>query len=201
MSVTEFEANEIVSRTGVNSRIDEINNMFPLTVGNGGTGKTSLTSGQILLGNGTSAITSTATLPVSKGGTGGTTTKTARTNLDVFTVTPLYSNTSGSSGTITLSSSIQNFNYIEIFTRNNDQRRMSLKFKVNATSPKMSLISATVFDIAQYTPAIALKCSNITVSGTTITWDEQANSELRSNSVTTTATSDIKIYRVVGYSY
>lgn len=41
-----------------------------LSVSMGGTGKTSLTSGAILLGNGTSAISSTSILGVSKGGTG-----------------------------------------------------------------------------------------------------------------------------------
>ena len=43
-----------------------------LSVSMGGTGKTSLTSGAILLGNGTSAISSTSILSVSKGGTGQT---------------------------------------------------------------------------------------------------------------------------------
>lgn len=41
-----------------------------LSVLNGGTGKTSLTSGAILLGNGTNAITTTSVLAQSKGGTG-----------------------------------------------------------------------------------------------------------------------------------
>jgi hypothetical protein len=79
MSVTQFTANEYVTRNNVNSRVTEINNditainnKFPVSVSNGGTGQTSLTSGEILLGNGTSGITSTATLPVSKGGTGQT---------------------------------------------------------------------------------------------------------------------------------
>lgn len=233
MAISTFEADEVVARANVNQRINQANAYFPVSVANGGTGRTSFTSGniligngtsginstdklsvskggtgqtslssgQILLGNGTSGITSTATLGVSKGGTGATTKKAARTNLDVFTVTPLYANDSGTTSTITLSSSIQNFNYIEIFTRNNDGRRMSVKFKVNATSPLISLMSSTVYDYAQYTPAIALKCSNIKISGTTITWQEQANSDLRASTVTTTATSDIKIYRVVGYSY
>ena len=44
-----------------------------LSVSRGGTGKTSLTSGAILLGNGTSGISTTSTLSVSKGGTGQST--------------------------------------------------------------------------------------------------------------------------------
>jgi len=201
MAISTFEADEIVARANVNQRINQANAYFPVSVANGGTGQTSLSSGHILLGNGTSGITSTATLPISKGGTGATTVKAARTSLAVYKETVLYSNDSGSTSTITLSSSIQNFVAIEIMTRNNDNRRMSMKFRVNATSPVISLMSATVFDIAQYTPAIALKCSNIRISGTTITWQEQANSELQTHYLNTTATSDIKIYRVIGISY
>ena len=201
MAISTFEADEIVARANVNQRINQANAYFPVSVANGGTGQTSLSSGQILLGNGTSGITSTATLPVSKGGTGATTVKNARSSLGVYHETILYSNDSGSTSTITLSSSIQNFVAIEIMTRNNENRRMSMKFRGNATSPGIALMSSTVYDYAQYTPAIALKCSNIKLSGTTITWQEQANSDLRANSVTTSAHSDVKIYRVIGISY
>lgn len=40
MSISEFEANEFVTRNNVNSRITAINNMFPVSVTNGGTGAT-----------------------------------------------------------------------------------------------------------------------------------------------------------------
>jgi len=49
-----------------------------LAVARGGTGAATHTSGNILLGNGTSAITSTATLAVGKGGTGATTLTSGR---------------------------------------------------------------------------------------------------------------------------
>ena len=72
MAISTFEADEIVARANVNQRINQANAYFPVSVANGGTGKTSLTSGSILLGNGTSGITSTSYLSVSKGGTGQT---------------------------------------------------------------------------------------------------------------------------------
>lgn len=200
MAISTFEADEIVARANVNQRINQANAYFPVSVANGGTGQTSLSSGHILLGNGTSGITSTATLPISKGGTGATTAKAARTSLAVYRETVLYSNDSGSTSTITLSSSIQNFAAIEIMTRNNDNRRMSMKFRVNATSPLISLMSSTVYDYATNTPAISLKCSNIRISGSTITWQEQANCDLR-NAAYTSAASHVKIYRVIGISY
>lgn len=70
MAISTFEADEIVARANVNQRINQANAYFPVSVANGGTGRTSLTSGQILLGNGTSGVTGTGKLPVTKGGTG-----------------------------------------------------------------------------------------------------------------------------------
>ena len=55
-----------------------------LPVSRGGTGQISLTSGNILLGNGDSAITSTSCLSIDKGGTGSTTESNARSNLSVY---------------------------------------------------------------------------------------------------------------------
>ena len=54
-----------------------------LSVLQGGTGQSSLNSGQILLGNGTNGITSIPTLPIDKGGTGATNAKSALNNLGV----------------------------------------------------------------------------------------------------------------------
>lgn len=52
-----------------------------LSVSRGGTGQTTLSGGAILLGNGTSGITSTSTLPINKGGTGSTTASGSLNNL------------------------------------------------------------------------------------------------------------------------
>ncbi len=52
-----------------------------LSVSRGGTGQTTLSSGAILLGNGTSGIASTSTLPINKGGTGSTTASGSLNNL------------------------------------------------------------------------------------------------------------------------
>jgi hypothetical protein len=200
MSVTEFQTNEIVSMSGVNSRIQEINNMFPVSVNNGGTGRQELAAGQILIGNGTSGIIGTSILPITKGGTGGTDKKTARTNLDVFTRANLYKNTSGSSGTINLSSSISNFREIEILYKNTDNRFDMSKFAVINSTITCVLLSATVYDYAQYTPALSLKASTVTINNSTLTWGTEAEADIR-NAVSTNAASKIKIYRVVGLSY
>lgn len=54
-----------------------------VSVSRGGTGQTTLSSGAILLGNGTSGVTSTSTLPINKGGTGFTTASGALNNLGI----------------------------------------------------------------------------------------------------------------------
>lgn len=63
----------------------------------GGTGTASLASGNILIGNGTSSVTSLATLTVAKGGTGATTASGARTNLELVTESGSWTPTIGNS--------------------------------------------------------------------------------------------------------
>ena len=61
-----------------------------------------------------SNITS-GTLPIERGGTGGTTASAARTSLGFSTATSLYSNSSGTHSTITLSDDISNYDSIGIY--------------------------------------------------------------------------------------
>lgn len=57
----------------------------------------------------------TKTIPISRGGTGATTASGARTNLGFSTSTNLYTNLSGTFSTVTLSSSISNYDAIGIY--------------------------------------------------------------------------------------
>lgn len=54
------------------------------------------------------------TIPVSQGGTGGTTATAARTNLEVMKAYVLYDNDEGNEGTVTLNQSADGFNFIDI---------------------------------------------------------------------------------------
>ena len=57
----------------------------------------------------------TKTIPISQGGTGATTVSGAKTNLGFSTSTSLYTNSSGTFSTITLSDSISNYKAIGIY--------------------------------------------------------------------------------------
>ena len=81
ISVSEFELDEIVSLGSVNNRCKQFNQMFPVSIANGGTGATN--------------------------------TAQARKNLGIYKME--YINYSGSDGTYTLSTSINNYSYIRIY--------------------------------------------------------------------------------------
>ena len=70
-------------------------------------------------------VPSPSILPIEKGGTGGTSKWQARTNLEVEKITNLYSNNSGTNGTITLSQTFANFGAIRVYYRVNEGERKS----------------------------------------------------------------------------
>lgn len=104
--------NNKANATDIPQQLTDLTGILP--VSKGGTGTSTLTSGSFLIGNGTNAVTSLSVVPINKGGTNATSVSQARSNLGVYTRESLYSNSSGSSGTITLSQSANNYNWIEI---------------------------------------------------------------------------------------
>lgn len=126
MAVSLFGANEVVSRGSVNQRIQQINETFPLPVSKGGTGKTSFTSGSILIGNGTSGITTTSVLPIEHGGTGSVTQHGIRYKLNVMESCVLYNSKNGTKGDINFQSRLNElgidnlgiFRYLEFYYSN-----------------------------------------------------------------------------------
>ena len=203
MAIDLFQANEIVSRANVNQRITQMNAYFPVSVANGGTGQTSLSSGQILLGNGTSGITSTATLPVSKGGTGGITETEARTNLEVMTTVQLYSNSSGTQSTIALSDSANNYTYIEIYYFDVDRGNATYGAKVSGPNGRTVGLSAASHISGTTYNGYYTYTAHVNISGTSITWlNNRHGFFYRENGVCGEQTVNrIYIYRVVGFKY
>ena len=194
MAIEEFEATEGVSRTNVNRRITQANAYFPVSVANGGTGATSLTSGGILVGNGANAITSVATLPISKGGTGATTLSDVKTNLEITTKTVLYNNSSGSSSTITISESVSNFDCVDIQYKTGDNPTNTVRlYDPNNMIADLPLIVAG-------SSGVYFKTSMVLFSGTTISFDSSINTWIEGSSCGVEgATPQIKITKVIGY--
>lgn len=146
-----------------------------------------------------SAIT-TGIMQLEHGGTGGATATAARTNLEVMKGTILYDNASGTTGTITLSDDISNYEYLEIY----DFVQYSETSKIAATSTRYQIgtswtacVGATY---ASSAPGIAVRTALIHPSGTTITWERNAAVFVDRNGFVVDDT-PIKITRVVGYSY
>lgn len=199
MAVTEFQATDLVTRSNVNEKIQQINALFPVSVANGGTGVETLSSGEILLGNGTSAITSTATLPVAKGGTGGATASAARTNLDVLHATTLYSNNSATIGTIALSDTVTKYSFLEIYFRNRGVYSIRI-----FPSQDVSVLSTAIIGggTSAATATLEFFTAVVNISGTTITFGSYHSGYMKGTEQATYYNKNTPgILRVVGYSY
>lgn len=139
------------------------------------------------------------TLPISQGGTGGTTASSARSNLGV-SGTVLYSNSSGSSGTITLSSTVDDFMRIGIHVKRMDDKVGGYNevFKPYATGISISEIDASN---STYECTIWRSCL-ISLSGTTLTFSRNfASSYDKTDGYKSNSADGFKIVRVVGYNY
>ena len=116
----------------------------------------------------------------------------------------LYSNPSGSNGSITLSKSANNYKYLEIYysnTSGGNQRMSMQKFDTTLGSTKCALFIIT----ADSGGAMYLTNRDVNISGTTIsTLDNTRYSKGVINFsgggiVATTPVNEIFIYKVVGY--
>ena len=114
--------------------------------------------------------------------------------------TNLYTNTSGTSGSFTLSSSIANFSVIEVFFKTNDGCMGCQKIWNNYSS------SAT-FDLFDNHPYKAtntyLKCAHWSISGTSASVANPAEVSLSNGDAVLaySLAAGIKITRVVGWKY
>lgn len=165
MAVTEFQATDLVTRSNVNEKIQQINALFPVSVANGGTG--------------------------------GTTASAARTNLEVMKAYTLYENSSGTQSTITLSDSSANYEYIEIYFRDNSS---CCEFS-KVYNPNGVAITLSTIKVSSNYDRVWIKPSVISISENTITFTIEAcrATLMKSNEITITNTSNIWICKIVGY--
>ena len=148
----------------------------------------------------TRCITSPSVLPIGKGGTGGNNEKSARTNFGVMTETLLYSNSSGTISTITLSDSYKNYTYVEVFFHDNG---VCNSVKLRTTRGQVQLtndyVSSTTNPSSLYTHTALL-----TFTDNTATFIRQAVFTVTTSdnaSIDRTANNSVKVVRIVGLSY
>ena len=132
-----------------------------LAVSGGGSGRSTLTSGYFLRGNGTSAVTLSSPSAVLSA-IGAAEAPVA-----------LYNNTSGTTGTITLSQSSANFLHMRVYFRDND----GIYNSVDAYSPNgksLWLGTATIESHGTY-----FKRANIKISGNSITFTKNTEAAIQ----------------------
>ena len=106
----------------------------------------------------------------------------------------LYNSASGTAGTVTLSDSVENYTYIEIFYRSSGDNACG---SVKVFNPNNKLVHlGTIHYIADYDYA---KFALVSVSGSRITFNQNYQITLKSNGSTYSAENAIFITRVVGY--
>lgn len=106
----------------------------------------------------------------------------------------LYNSASGTAGTVTLSDSVENYTYLEIFYRSSGDNACG---SVKVFSPNGKLVHlGTIHYIADYDYA---KFALVNVSGSMITFSQNYQITLKNNGSVYSAENAIYITRVVGY--
>lgn len=142
----------------------------------------------------------TKVIPISQGGTGASTTTGTRTNMEVMKITTLYNNNSGTTGTITLSSSVGNFEYIDIFYKA-DGAYFAFQ-RVHSPNNK----GVHIFVQSAYSPNNVCMAftSVLNFVNTTVTWNSTSDSFLTVNTsggIGLTFSRSLIVYKIIGYSY
>ena len=111
--------------------------------------------------------------------------------------TVLYDNQSGSNGTITLSDSVENYTYLEIYYRPNDTSSYQGFTKVYSPNNKYCSLEYSLVTLSG--DELYTKYRNIYIRNNTITSQDQRYAEVRETRSTVTSNNYIYITRVVGY--
>lgn len=166
---------------------------LPVSISQGGTGGTTSEEARQNLGI-------NLPLPINNGGTGATTVIGARQNLEVMKATTLYSNNSGTSGTITLNDDIANYSYIDV-TFKADNGFFSTQSVYEPSGKSMYLFASSAY---KNTSTVMTFSSVITFSGTSVTWNIDNDSFFAVNTSDTHTfrfERGLYIRKIVGYSY
>ena len=133
---------------------------------------------------------------IENGGTGATTVIGARQNLGIMHRAWLYSNSSGTTGTVTLNDSAFNYKYIEIFFRTGVYFRGSVMLDINGSQ----IISGMNF-INPTSGFAYCDARTIVINGTSITNGDTGHFGVENDKTYSNSGNGIYITRVLGYSY
>ncbi len=138
------------------------------------------------------------TIPLSQGGTGASTAENARNNLGI-PATVLYSNTSGTTGTIELSQPYTNFVRIGVYA----QGQYDNDSTYNEMLTTVSYLTLSATSAADNTHNCTVwRAAFINFSGNTVTFDTNCSSAYTKSTGYDISTGDgLKITKVVGYTY
>lgn len=109
----------------------------------------------------------------------------------------LYNSTSGTTGNITLSETVANFEYIEIFFAKDRASNKTGMSSVKVPRALSSYASLVIYYNDTNKPQLLGK--NVYINGTSITHQSGYYMNFTASGVTTGSTNEIKIFRVVGY--
>lgn len=138
-------------------------------------------------------------IPISQGGTSATTATAARTNLEVRKEFSLYSNSSGTTGTITLSDSYKNYKVIKVYFNDNGVYDTATLY----TDMGTKLALSTVYLYTSGTGAY-VHSTLIAFSGTSVSFSRNGLIAINENptiDITLSSDAGIHINKVLGYKY
>lgn len=185
----------------LNTGISDLSNrVVPVSLG--GTGATEASQAISNLGasplvhNHSATDINSGVLPIERGGTGGATLTQARESLGIMHRAWLYSNSQGTTGTVTLNDSSFNYKYIEIFYRTGSYFRGSIMLHIDGSQ----IISGMHFINPNSTFAYC-DARTIIINGTSITNGDTGHFGVENTNTYSNSGNSIYITRVLGYSY
>ena len=140
------------------------------------------------------------TIPISQGGTGGQTAVEARTNLEVRKEYLLYSNSSGSSSSITLSDTYSNYDIIKVFFGANNIYNV-FSFYTDL-SHQVPISASYAYNTSNNLVGINFYGSFLYFSDTSVSFLRQCLGKIStSGNITLTNDTSLKVYKILGYKY
>ena len=140
-------------------------------------------------------------IPIANGGTGATTETGVRENLEVYKEYVLYENTSGTTGTITLSDSYKNFKKIVVCYKDSDQSCYNTATLYTDSGAKLALSINYLYTSGT---GYYVHSTAIYFSGNTVSFSRNGmvvHNEEPTIDVTLSSDTGIYVNKIIGFKY